>query len=263
MSNTFTKTYQDGPALTEAELDTAFQSVQPSQDNLALATFDSASGHILQSAGSNVAPVWVSASDAIEDSTISAAAAKKVIDAATSSTSPSIGLSNNIINNYTRTTGSSVTNRGVAISTSVSTSNNTTAFADASGLNLEITTNGRPVWVGLSGNSTSSPSGILVASGSAADDEKLIAGEFRVLRGTSVATASNIVGTFALDTQITLSSTNMTTFYIRMPPSSLWSIDVPAAGTYFYKVQMRVAPAGSVNTDRAEVANVKLVAYEL
>jgi hypothetical protein len=60
MANSFTKTYQDGDPLLEDDLDNGFESVQPSVDNLALATTGSVSGYLLASTGSNLAPAFVS-----------------------------------------------------------------------------------------------------------------------------------------------------------------------------------------------------------
>lgn len=59
MSNSYTKTYQDGDPLLESDLDSGFGSVQPSISNLALATTGSTSQDLLQSAGSNTPPAFV------------------------------------------------------------------------------------------------------------------------------------------------------------------------------------------------------------
>jgi hypothetical protein len=92
MSNNFTKDYADGQALTETDLDTGFQTVQPSRANLALSTTGSTAAHILQSQGSNVTPEWVSLNEAINDTTMSATAANRILNAANSSTTPTAGL---------------------------------------------------------------------------------------------------------------------------------------------------------------------------
>lgn len=59
MANSYTKTYADNDALAEADLDSGFGSVQPSIDNMALATTGSTSGSLLKSNGSNVTPGWI------------------------------------------------------------------------------------------------------------------------------------------------------------------------------------------------------------
>jgi hypothetical protein len=92
MSNNFTKDYADGQSLTETDLDTGFQTVQPSRANLALSTTGSTAAHILQSQGSNVTPEWVSLNEAINDTTMSATASNRVIAAANSSVTPTAGM---------------------------------------------------------------------------------------------------------------------------------------------------------------------------
>lgn len=79
MSNDFTKNYQDGTGLTEAQLDTAFQTVKPSRANLALSTAGSTTKTLLQSQGNNLTPEWVSLNTAINDTTITEAAANKIV----------------------------------------------------------------------------------------------------------------------------------------------------------------------------------------
>lgn len=63
--NSFTKTYADGGALTEAELDTALKSLQPDITQLAQATISSTSGHVLTSNGSNIAPSFQAIPDIV------------------------------------------------------------------------------------------------------------------------------------------------------------------------------------------------------
>lgn len=61
MSNSFTKTYQDGDPLLEDDLDNGFETLQPSLPNLALATTGTSGGEVLHSIGSNLAPTWITA----------------------------------------------------------------------------------------------------------------------------------------------------------------------------------------------------------
>lgn len=58
MSNTFTKNYVDGAALTEAKLDTAYQSLQLDIANTALTTTGSSDGQVLTSQGSGIAAAF-------------------------------------------------------------------------------------------------------------------------------------------------------------------------------------------------------------
>ena len=59
--NTTTKNYADGTPLFESDLDDLYQDLQLSKANAALLTTGSSSGQLLQSAGSNTEPSWVSA----------------------------------------------------------------------------------------------------------------------------------------------------------------------------------------------------------
>ena len=56
MANTFTKNFQDGNALTEAQLNTAFTTIKPSLANMALATAGSFAFQVMRSKGSSTAP---------------------------------------------------------------------------------------------------------------------------------------------------------------------------------------------------------------
>lgn len=56
MSNTYTKGYSDGNALTEAMLDNAYQTLQLDIANAALTTTGSTSGQVMTSNGSGIAP---------------------------------------------------------------------------------------------------------------------------------------------------------------------------------------------------------------
>lgn len=58
--NSYNKTYLDGDALLEGDLDAGFLSVQPSISNLAASTTGSSSGDILASTGSNAVPNYIS-----------------------------------------------------------------------------------------------------------------------------------------------------------------------------------------------------------
>lgn len=62
-SNTYTKNYADGSALTEAKLDTAYQTLQLDISNTALATTGSTTGQALISNGSGVAASFQTLSD--------------------------------------------------------------------------------------------------------------------------------------------------------------------------------------------------------
>jgi hypothetical protein len=153
MSNNFTKNYQDGSGLTEAQLDTAFQTVKPSRANLDFSSFGSVSGNILQSQGSNVTPEWVSLNEVISDTTVSSTAANKILAAATAITSgtvPAAGFANLVsaARTITMSVSSSAISPGLAIKNITpftSTSNNALVSS------IALTSTGRPIQIQLTG----------------------------------------------------------------------------------------------------------------
>ncbi len=124
-------------------------------------------------------------------------------------------------------------------------STTSTSFVDVTGLSITITTTGRPVFVGIINSATGTPATLLTRRSSGAEASS----QFQILRDSTVVAQyimSLVVGGHAslLD--------------LNTPASSVWTIDVPAAGTYTYKVQSRVVAATSVAT-----SYTKLIAYEL
>lgn len=118
------------------------------------------------------------------------------------------------------------------------------SYVDVTNLSVTITTTGRPVYVGLQSDGTAGGS---LNGGHNAGAQGL--GGFEILRGATVITGV-AVGTIAA---------GAASVYVSVPHSTLHVIDVPAAGTYTYKVQAKTITAGGF----AGVENAKLVAYEL
>lgn len=162
-------------------------------------------------------------SDAINFSSITGAAANAVIET------------------YTRPTGSTVTERGVATSASSGSFSHATAtYTDITNLSVTISTTGRPVFICLVSASGASDSRVGVFAVGAASTN----GRIRLLRGASnvaewMFIAGGAVGTLEQRT-----------------PVSLVHVDFPAAGTYAYKMQARAL-------DQIQVTNQKLAAFEL
>ena len=155
---------------------------------------------------------------------------------------------NEVIDAYTRTTGTSVGARGVAISSSSGTfSSSSATYVDVTNLSVTITTSGRPVKLGLisattTGNASVARSNInvFVSGGS-------LRAAFKFVRdSTDIAVndeQSDGTGTAGLS----------------IPSGSISHIDAVAAGTYTYKLQVCVSNASGT----VEVRNCKLIAYEL
>jgi hypothetical protein len=133
-----------------------------------------------------------------------------------------------------RSTGTTVSVDGVAISASTGGSFTTTSgsFTDVTNLSATITTSGRPVFVGIISDNSGSEAFWGQASGAL--------GMIRFLRGATE------VGRYRAAFETV---TSQGPFYI----------DTPSAGTYTYKLQ---AKSGDGST-QIFVGNYKLVAFEL
>jgi hypothetical protein len=111
-------------------------------------------------------------------------------------------------------------------------SNSGAAYVDVTNLSASITTTGKPVWIILVADGSSSESGITTGGSSAVN--------VRFLRGASV-----IAQQTCLDSAIYL------------PPSAFRHFDPVAAGTYTYKIQIHP------NSQSVEVNRCKLLVYEM
>lgn len=119
-------------------------------------------------------------------------------------------------------------------------------LTDITNLSVTITTTGRPVFIGMIGNGSSSSS-VAIETSSIAN-----AGVIAFDRGGTVV-SRQLFGPTG-----NLSGTSSPTF--DYPCSSFSYIEVPSAGTYTYKAQ---AAYNVVLADTIYVTNCKLVAYEL
>jgi hypothetical protein len=155
---------------------------------------------------------------------------------------------------FLRTTGTTVTERGIAISSSCGTgySNATTSYTDVTNLSVTITTSGRPVVVMLATDGTANDiAGYVGIDKPTATSTNFITGYLKMLRG------STDIGHFEL--YLGYVATTQTTPTLYVPCGSVLLIDAVAAGTYTYKLQ-----AKAINTDsRVLVVRSVLVAYEL
>lgn len=127
---------------------------------------------------------------------------------------------------------------GQQISTStVIFSGAATTWTDVPPLSISITTTGRPVYVGLQSGAPGTDSARVRCLGAAANY-----GEFQILRGAA-----------------SVARTRVMTDVAELPPGVMWALDVPAAGTYTYKLQYQ----NSIGGLSTEVIRTSLVAYEL
>lgn len=124
-----------------------------------------------------------------------------------------------------------------------------TAYVDVTNLSITFKATGRPVWVGLVG--IQDTSGITVknvdtssATVSQAD------GNVQLIRDATVIGASQI--------QISADESSTGSVSCTLPPSTLWTIDAPAAGTVTYKLQAKIKTGDDIS-----VFHTKLVVVEL
>jgi hypothetical protein len=147
---------------------------------------------------------------------------------------------NDIVDAYTRTTGTTVGVRGVAISTSsASFSTTSTSTVDVTNLTVTITTSGRPVVITMIGPVFGAGNGQIQVNGSASGSTAAV----RIVRDASSRAEYNIGGSNA-------------TFF---PCSSIVFIEAVAAGTYVYKIQTYVQGA----TTSVQFRECRLLVYEL
>jgi hypothetical protein len=128
-------------------------------------------------------------------------------------------------------------------------STSSSSAADVTNLSVTITTTGRPVFIGLVDDASGGISYLGANFGTASALEAAVA--FLIVEGSTTIAKSELSNAADGD-NFGVSS--------KIPPSSLWTIRAPAAGTYTYKVQaMRLTGSGTT----AAVVNSKLIAYEL
>lgn len=153
-------------------------------------------------------------------------------------------FANEVIDNYTRATGTSVSARGVAISSASGNFNTSaTSATDITNLSVTITTSGRPVRLCLISAEEEIVSFINITENSSGD-------AFAKL--TFVRDSTTVSGcTFGQQDD----GSGGDFFF---PVSSFEYIDTPTAGTYTYKVQGYI-----LNGDTLQVQDARLVAYEL
>lgn len=141
----------------------------------------------------------------------------------------------------TRTVATTVGIGGIAISTdSGGFTTSSTSFVDITNLAVTITTSGRPVVIATMGDTN--PGGIQFSTGSATT----VGGQLAILNGSTPI--SLLSYHFQANAQA-----------IVFPPSTVFFIDTPSAGTYTYKLQAK----SELSAITVSVTSVKLTAYEL
>ena len=135
---------------------------------------------------------------------------------------------------------------GQQISSSSSFSTSSTSYVDVTNLSVTITTTGRPVELRLVQDGLG-VGGLSIASGTTIS----ATATFKILRDST----DLCFHLFSFNG----GTTGANTFTLQYPVSAINHLDVVAAGTYTYKVQMKMASASTTGT----LNEAKLVAYEL
>lgn len=121
---------------------------------------------------------------------------------------------------------------------------------DVTNLSVSITTTGRPIFLGLMADTSTGLTGEVGAQVTALATYDTATSVVI----TMVRASTTIYSQRAL---VTVNGSNLN--IVTCPAGAFWVIDVPAAGTYTYKVQVNT---GSV-AHTAFVTNCKFIAYEL
>jgi len=140
--------------------------------------------------------------------------------------------------------GTSVAAGKIAISAIQSPSTSSTTPVDATGLSVTIVTTGRPVRVGLIGNS------LTIANNTGGGSPLTAVGYFSIVRDAASINTSRILFHDSVGT---------TSASMLVPASSVDFVDIVAAGTYTYKLQHYVSSAACT----ASETSVYLYAYEI
>lgn len=163
---------------------------------------------------------------------------------------------NDIIDTYTRPTGATVAERGVAISSAATFfQTSATSFTAVTNLSVTITTNGRPVFVGLIATDVG---GGRIALTDVNTDAVEIGADIQIKRGSTVVADSEL-------RYVSVSlpvDPNDNTLGGAIPPSSVWCIDSVSAGTYTYTVEVRNLQTTNASSS-ISIRQTKLVAFEL
>ena len=136
---------------------------------------------------------------------------------------------------------------GQQVSSSSGTFSSSSATqVDVTNLSVTITTTGRPVFIGLISDGTANPSSLVARNSTSGD---LADASYYLWRGGSQISQYRLYSA---------SVTSSSLVELSIPSCSLWHIDVPAAGTYTYKLR---TSAGTNTT--SYVSYTEIIAYEL
>lgn len=194
-----------------------------------VATFNGVTGKIIKMSGVNI-----DASDNV------------VIPGQVSAASTDAATANTFWDTVQRPDSSSPGVRGIAISSASGSVTESTTTDQSLGISVTLVTTGRPIFVGCTSGST--------------------LGYFQIDTGTSTNPMDGRIkikrdgSTEVLDSSFGCPIAGGNDLN-KIPPSTIWGIDTPSAGTYTYTVTIAVVNTGTSANISAN--NVVLIAYEL
>lgn len=244
--NTTTGTIQRSNGTTWEDIATSGIPAGSSTDN-AIARFNGTDGQIQDSGvilddANNV--TGINDLEVIDDIDIGGS----VVITGTSGHSVTEEFANEVWEEYDRPNGTSVGLRGVAISAESGTVTEATSTYQDIGVSCTLTTTGRPVWVGLTGDASGAQMWFRNPDPSTSSEPRV-----RLLRDGTVIYEAR---TFTQPGDVSSISILFPSF-----PGSVWTVNPVAAGTYTYTCE--IAVIGSAGNDFIAVDNIKIVAFEL
>jgi hypothetical protein len=255
-----TRNYSDGDDLTEAQLDAANDSIETwgngniGSTNIATGGVEATNLAALSVTAAKIASDAVTTAKILDGNVTGAKLAPGVVDDSTLAISSNQLIIKNSGVSTAKIADGAVTQAkraslGQQLSSSSSTFSSTSASeTSVTNLSVSITTTGRPVFVGLIPDGSTSNS-MLQVSATAAGGGGVI-GSFYVYRD------STLVG---VTSARAFQGTNPMT--VDVPVGSLWSIDAPSSGTYTYAVKAKLSTTSG--NPSLSVQYAKLIAYEL
>lgn len=134
---------------------------------------------------------------------------------------------------------------GQQFSSTVSSSTSSASFSTISGLTVTLTSTGRPVFVGLQGDTSGSFNTVAVTGGSG----------ISVVGGLQLVRDGSVISTY----EVVAQNTSAAMYALGTNCSAFWVLDVPSAGAHTYTAKQGLfSGSGSFG-----VNNCKMVAFEL
>lgn len=255
---TITKTYADGDTLFEADLDNIkddlenFLNVTKLNDDNIQNSGITASTKLVDATvtSAKIASAAITTSKIADDSVTTA----KIIDANVTTAK----LTDSSITTAKIADGAVTQAKRAALGQQISSScgNFTTtslSAVDVTNLSVSITTTGRPVMVFLTGDGVGGTARWGSETGAGFTNLASHNSMISLVRDSTTLNSYSITGSVSSSSQV------YTDFTLYIPSSSISAIDVPAAGTYTYKVQLRTQVSGGT----AAIRDTRLVALEL